>query len=111
MINMNEAAEYARKNPQHAKILLSLAQIDGFVKQVASDTIQNQVSEPDTYYIKTETDLKTYILSLYNTDAERSQSIAFDLYVFLKECQEKTVEFRIQTTVTRMIKNFNRRED
>lgn len=106
-INLDELSNLVEKQPKFTKLFIGLSQIDKFVKNVVTDTIENQASNPASYYVKTELDGNWYVLSLFNSEQQKQQDKKWEIVDLLEHCKNKTVEFQIQSAVCRMIKKFN----
>lgn len=104
-INLNKLSELAKSNPRYAKMFAGLAQIDNYIKKFVSDTISNQV-DPSIYYVKTELMSQCYTLYLFNVERQATVGVTWPLADFLKKCEDKTIEFDVQTKTIRMIKKF-----
>lgn len=64
IIDLDQLSELVKTNPQYTKLFIGLAQIDKFIKQVVRDTIESHTSNPDAYYIRTELNRGSYIVSM-----------------------------------------------
>lgn len=109
-INMNQLSKLVKEQPKFTTLFIGLSQIDNFIKEVVKDTIENQTSNPDNYYVKTELDGGFYVLTLFNAEQRRETETRWQIDIFLEHCKNKTVEFQIQTAVCRMIKKFDKKE-
>lgn len=104
-INLNQLSELAKKNPKYAKMFAGLAQIDNFIKTFVKDIICN-TTDDSIYYIKTELMSQCYTLYLYNSERQATIGVSWPLATFLKKCEDKTIEYDVNTKVQKMIKKF-----
>lgn len=104
-INLNQLSELAKKNPKYAKMFAGLAQIDNFIKTFVKDIICN-TTDDSIYYIKTELMSQCYTLYLYNSERQATIGVSWPLAIFLKKCEDKTIEYDVNTKVQKMIKKF-----
>lgn len=106
-VNLDQLAQLASQQPKFTKLFIGLSQIDKFIKDVVRDTIENQATNPASYYVKTELDNDQYILSLFNTERHETKTAQWMINVLLEHCKNKTIEFQVQAAVCRIIKQFN----
>lgn len=104
-INLNQLSELARTNPRYAKMFAGLAQIDNYIKKFVRDIICN-TTDDSIYYIKTELMAQCYTLYLFNAERQATVGVSWPLVDFLKKCEDKTIEFDINTKVRQMIIKF-----
>lgn len=104
-INLNQLSTMAKENPRYAKMFAGLAQIDNTIKKFVEDIICNQ-TDPSVYYIKTELMAQCYTLYLYNAERQATIGVSWPLADFLIKCENKTIEFDVNTKVTQIINKF-----
>ena len=104
-INLNQLSTLAKENPRYAKMFAGLAQIDNMIKKFVEDIICNQ-TDPAIYYIKTELMAQCYTLYLYNSERQATIGVSWPLADFLIKCENKSIEFDVNTKVTQMINKF-----
>lgn len=104
-INLNQLSAMAKTNPRYAKMFTGLAQIDNYIKKFVEDIICNQV-DPSIYYIKTELMAQCYTLYLYNAERQATVGVSWPLADFLQKCEDKSIEFDVNSKVIQMISKF-----
>lgn len=104
-LNLNQLSELARTNPRYAKMFAGLAQIDNYIKKFVEDIVCNG-ADPSIYYIKTELMSQCYTLYLFNSERQATIGVSWPLADFLMKCEDKTIEFDINSKVRQMIKKF-----
>lgn len=106
-INLDNLSKLVSEQPKFTNLFIGLSQIDKFIKEVIADTIEAQATNPKSYYVKTELDDNWYVLSLFNAEQQKTESVRWELPALLEHCKNKTIEFQIQSAVCRIIKRFN----
>lgn len=104
-LNLNQLSELARTNPKYAKMFAGLAQIDNYIKKFVEDIVCNQ-TDNTVYYIKTELMAQCYTLYLFNSERQATIGVSWPLADFLHKCENKTIEYDINTKVQQMISKF-----
>lgn len=104
-INLNDLADMARKNPKYATMLAGLAKIDALIKKYVEDIVSDH-DDYTKYYIKTELMAQCYALYLFNTERNATVGTNWPLVDFLKMCEDKHIEYEVQSKVIRMLAKF-----
>lgn len=104
-LNLNQLSELARTNPKYAKMFAGLAQIDNYIKKFVQDIVFNE-TDSSVYYIKTELMAQCYTLYLFNHERQAIVGVSWPLADFLVKCENKSIEYDINTKVHQMIKKF-----
>lgn len=109
-INLSQLGELAKANPKYARMFGGLAQIDNSIKKFVEEIVCNQTGDSSVYYIKTELMSQCYNLYLYNSERRITVGVSWLLVDFLQKCENKTIEYEVNTKVTRMIKAFDKND-
>lgn len=109
LINLDNLEEAVKTAPQYTKLFIGLSQIDKFVKQIVKDTILNQSHNPDAFYIKTQTDGTSYVLSIYYSENDKIINYTWPMPIFLSMCQDKCIEYEIQEKTLKMINDLSKK--
>lgn len=106
-INLNQLEQLAKQNPKYTQMFAGLAKIDNTIKKFVEDIVCNQV-DPSAYYIKTELMSQCYNLYLFNSERQATVGVSWPLIDFLQKCENKTIEYEINTKVIQMINKFGK---
>ena len=87
-----------------------LAQIDNSIKKFVEEIVCNQTGDSSVYYIKTELMSQCYNLYLYNSERRITVGVSWLLVDFLQKCENKTIEYEVNTKITRMLKAFDKND-
>ncbi len=101
-INTDDLAKVAQANPQYTKLLLGLAQIDAYIKQVCKGIVST-ITDADIYSLKTELTPTSYSLFLYNSERNAIVGTTWTISTLLAECQSKTISSDVDAQVRKMV--------